>query len=316
MKMHFTFHGVSIFLLVLIAMGAVLWLVLAAIIAWAILHPPKMSAGKAIYHLQRLSPGDLGLSFEEQPFTVRDTRSGNKLTISSWWIPASTSSDRCVILIHGYADAKVGAIAWAPPLHELNLNILAIDLRAHGDSDGTCCTGGYFERDDVDQVIDQLLNLYPAQTQKIFLFGASLGAAVATAIAAKRADISAIILESPITDYERAIAAQIRLIGLPTGLLLKAAIQLAQQLSGAKFSDVRTIDLMKNVKCPVLTIIGSQDELLDADDFNSLKEATQSKPNNTFWPIENCGHLQAMLVDPKEYQRHLRIFLTDNSSRF
>jgi len=309
-KMHFTFHGLLVLLLVLLGMGAVLWTALAMIMAWAILHPPRMSAGKAIYHLQRLSPGDLGLGFEDQPFTVIDTRSSGKLNIAAWWIPASNQSEKCVVLIHGYGDAKVGAIAWAPPLHDLGFNILAIDLRAHGESGGSCCTGGYFERDDVEQVIDQLLNLYPGQTRQLVLFGASVGGAVAAAVASRRNDIAAVILESPIPDYEHAIAAHARLIGLPTGLLLRAAINIAQWFSGAKFSHVRTVDLMAKLTCPILAIVGSEDELLDADDFKQLEQAANANPSGTIWQVEDCGHVQAMALHPVAYQRQLRQFLS------
>jgi pimeloyl-ACP methyl ester carboxylesterase len=309
-KMHFTLHGLLVLLLMLLVTGVVLWAGLAAIVAWAILHPPRMSAGKAIYHLRRLSPGDLGLGFEDQPFTVRNARSGGKLHISAWWIPASVMSEKCVVLIHGYADAKVGAIAWAPALHDLGLNILAIDLRAHGESGGSCCTGGFFERDDVDQVIDQLLILYPQQTRQMILFGASLGAAVACGVAANRVDISAIILESPITDYRRAIAAQIRLIGLPTGSLLRAAIRCAEWFSGARFSEVRTLDLMAKLTCPVLTIVGNEDELLNAEDFKWLVGAAAANPSGEIWRVEDCGHLQAMAADPMEYERRMRAFLS------
>jgi pimeloyl-ACP methyl ester carboxylesterase len=309
-KMHLTFDGLLVFLLVLLAVGAALWVALAAIMAWAILHPPRMSAGKAIYHLHRLSPGDLGLGFEEQPFTVRDAHTGKKLFIAGWWIPASSQSEKCAVLIHGYGDAKIGAIAWAPLLHDLGCNILAIDLRAHGDSGGTCCTGGFFERDDVDQLIDQLLNLYPAQTRRLILFGASLGAAVACGVVAKRDDISAVILESPITDYERAIAAHARLLGLPGGLV-GPAVRMAQWFSGATFSDVRTVDLLAKLDCPVLTIVGVEDELLGEKDFQMLENAP-----GTYWLVKNCGHLQAMAIDPIAYEEKLRNFLAFEPIRF
>ena len=45
-------------------------------------------------------------------------------------LTSRAESDRCVVLLHGYADAKVGAIAWAPMWHELGYHALAIDLRA------------------------------------------------------------------------------------------------------------------------------------------------------------------------------------------
>src|SRR5207253_3260058 len=55
--------------------------------------------------LRRLSPGDLGLAYEDVSFMVRDVRKGESLRMVAWWIPAVGASDRCVVLLHGYADA-------------------------------------------------------------------------------------------------------------------------------------------------------------------------------------------------------------------
>src|SRR3954469_7280937 len=161
------------------------------LIAHAILRPPRMTDGKAVYVLQRLSPSDLGMRFDTLAFRVRDARSGKSLELAAWRIPHPAGSDKTVILIHGYADAKVGSIAWAPTWQQLGWHVLAIDLRAHGESQGTYATAGYFERHDLDQVINQIRSSRPQQTQQLALFGISLGAAVALATAQMRDDIDA-----------------------------------------------------------------------------------------------------------------------------
>jgi pimeloyl-ACP methyl ester carboxylesterase len=307
--MHLTPARVLLLLCVLAACGGLLFVLLAALLTWSILVPPRMSAGKAIYHLRRLSPGDLGLVFEEQWFTVEDRRDGRRLRLTGWWIPSSVPSDGCVILLHGYADAKVGAIAWAPILHELSLNILAIDLRAHGDSGGQFCTGGFFERDDISQLIEQIRINQPGQTRRIFLFGASLGAAIAIGVAAGRSDITAIILESPFSDYARAIARHMQRMNLPGGLLTTTAIAAAQRISGARFSEVRPVDLLAKLTCPALTIVGSDDPLLDETDITALEQATRQNPRSEFWLVQAAGHLQAMAVDPVKYRLRVAEFL-------
>src|SRR4051812_2925294 len=135
-------------LLMLIAVGAATCAAAIAVVAWSLVHPPRMSDGKALAVLGRLSPADIGLGFEDISFTVRDEQTGRPLKIAGWWMPADRPGGRCAVLVHGYADAKVGAIAWAPVWHESGYHVLAIDLRAHGESGGRTMTAGFFERHD------------------------------------------------------------------------------------------------------------------------------------------------------------------------
>ncbi len=123
-------------IVVLFATGAALCAVVIYMMARMLLKPPRMNDGKALVVLQRLLPSDLGLEFEELSFDIRDEATGEPVRIAAWWIGAKAAVNRTILLIHGYGDAKVGAIAWAPLFQQMGWNILAIDLRAHGDSGG------------------------------------------------------------------------------------------------------------------------------------------------------------------------------------
>jgi pimeloyl-ACP methyl ester carboxylesterase len=125
-------HLVSYLTLAGVLVGVLMLMCVAIVVllARSLVRPPRMTDGKAAWVLKRLSPGDLGLRFEEVAFDVRDARTGQMIRIAGWRIPQANADGRTVILLHGYADAKVGAIAWAPAWHKLGWNILAIDLRA------------------------------------------------------------------------------------------------------------------------------------------------------------------------------------------
>src|SRR5580658_944263 len=168
--------------LVLLAVGAIALIGTVFAMALVLLKPARMSDAKAILYLRRLSPSDLGLPYEEIFFRVIDPKTTRPLKLTGWWIPAPSDSDRTVLLLHGYTDAKIGGIAWAPLFRSFGFNVLAIDLRAHGQSEGRFTTAAFFERHDVAQVIDQLRHRWAAQSRRLVLFGASLGAAVASAV--------------------------------------------------------------------------------------------------------------------------------------
>ncbi len=302
-----TVHGLLTLTGVLLALGAILATAVAGLLAYVVLHPPRMTDGKAVYRLRRLSPGDLGLRFDVEWFTVRDARTARPLRLAAWWVPSATPSAATAVVLHGYADAKVGGIAWAPPLHELGLNVLAVDLRAHGESDGSMCTGGSAEADDVNQVVDQLLARRADACRQVVLFGASLGAAVAAAVAGGRGDVAAVVLESPFASYRRAVRAHARLVGLPNGPLLHAAVAVAEAACGVRFDAARPVDRIPRIACPVLVVLGDGDLLLDATDVTVLREAVarQGVAGSGVWDVAGAGHLLALHVDPAGYRRRL-----------
>lgn len=296
-----------------IVMFVSLLLVIAAALystAKLILRPPRMTDGKALHVLHRLGPDDLDMAFEKRSYEVRDEATNKSLRIVGWWIPYPASSDRTVVLVHGYADAKVGAIAWAPTWQRLGYHILAIDSRAHGESGGKYQTAGFFERHDLDQVLNQLRAASPSQTRKIVLFGVSLGGVTTLATAALRNDISAIVLESPIRHFRNGVAGHLQLLQLPLKKLLPVVMKVASWISGADLDQIQPLELMRNATCPIFAIQSGDDPFCppaDAEEIRAIVE--QRNDGSRCWRVDEAWHLMALAVDPEIYFQKLEEFL-------
>jgi fermentation-respiration switch protein FrsA (DUF1100 family) len=305
--------GVLILALMLLAVGVALVVVVCLAMAKFLLSPPHMTDGAALWILKRIGPEDLGLPFEELSFQVLDERTRGKLKIAAWWIPAASSSTRCVVIVHGYADAKVGAIAWAPTFRAMGYNVLAIDLRAHGESEGTHTTAGYFERHDLSQVIDQIRAQRPGATGEVVLFGVSLGAAVAGATAVMRDDIAAVIMDCPYSDYPTAAQTHARVMGMPGPMFQRLAIAMAQRLSGADLSACAPVRVIPTLACPLMVIHGADDLFVDAIDMDAVERATRSRPAElgptVYWRAVDTHHVLAIRTDPAEFRRRIEEFL-------
>lgn len=297
-------------LLIMIANAGLLAIALGiGLLARTILRPPRMTDGKALYRLRRLSPGDLGLAYTDCSFNLLDERN-RALRITAWWIPAIYPSRQCAVLIHGYADAKVGAIAWAPLLHSLGLNVLAPDLRAHGESGGTFCTAGVYERQDIVQVLHQLRAARPEETRDLLLFGISLGAAVAFAAATDDKTIRAVVAECPYTSFDRGVVAHMRLLGLASRRLTEAALRLAAVRAAADFATAAPLRLLASVRCPIMIVRSEQDALVSPADCADLQAALVARQNplDLFWTT-SAPHLLALQVDPEQYRQKLQQFV-------
>lgn len=302
-----------LFILVLLLCGLLLMLLTAALMARALLHPPRMTDARAVWLLKRLSPGDLGLSFAPMSFRVRDEDSQKLLNLAAWWIPSQNTTGRCAILIHGYADAKVGAIAWAPLLHSLGYNILALDLPGHGESDYRPISFGFWERHLVSQVIDQLRIELPDAARSLALYGLSYGAIVAAATAGIRDDITAVVLDSPPPSPHRAESVHYHLLGMPGRPVSTLAIYFAARLSHANWRKIHIADLIQHLRAPLLLIESGRDPFNSPDDLRRIDQAIDGRRKTgrrtDYLFLSHSAHLMGIQTAP-EYAQAIRDFLT------
>ncbi|HEX8911953.1 MAG TPA: alpha/beta fold hydrolase, partial [Humisphaera sp.] len=265
-----------------------------------------------------------------------DERTGTLMKVAGWSIPArgDAPSRRTVVLVHGYADAKVGAIAWAPVWVGLGFNVLAIDLRAHGESGGRVCSGGYWERHDVAQVVSEWTARNPDATREVYLFGASMGAAVAiaaaelltrpeadrpaagdAATAAVMSPVAGVVLDSPFADFAAASAAHFELLGLPGGPVRRWALRLAGWTAQADFAAVRPVDLIPRVGCPVLVLAAGDDPYVTPAEAAAIERATVGRGDgSSYHRFDGVEHLMAVVADPDGYRGAIEGFVRGRSA--
>src|SRR5918997_5050326 len=91
------------------------------------------------------TPADVGLDYREVV-----VRSNDGLSISAWWVDKAGSS-RAAVLAHGWAGDKTNlhVVETALVYKRAGFNVLMLDLRGHGKSEGERGTLGYREVRDV-----------------------------------------------------------------------------------------------------------------------------------------------------------------------
>lgn len=306
-------------ILLVVLTGVALCITAMIIMAWSIVHPPRMTDGKAAYLLHRISPQDLGLDYENVTFRVAlrpgradgaattrgSTATNNQMIeLAGWWIEAAKPSDCTVILLHGYGDAKVGAAAWAPAWYVLGANVLALDLRGHGESGGKTCTAGYRERFDVKTVIERIKADRPEQTKTVILMGLSLGAAVAAATAQVCEQVDGLVMDCPYVDFATGATALARATDVPLPALMPLAAKWAQWWLGADFEEVSPVNVLAKLKLPMLLIQSENDVLVSAAMHEQLGTAAMGA-GASVWQVPECAHLEALFTHEKDYLARL-----------
>lgn len=166
----------------------------------AIIRPPR-----AEYTLSDLGPAEFqygGVGFVRQDVSIPNRR-GLVLCGSLWRridMQPGTSFP-CVVYLHGNASCRVEATTVASQVLALGASLFAFDFAGCGLSEGAYISLGFYERDDVQTMIEWLREY--AGVGAIGLWGRSMGASSAVMQAARDPSIAGLVLDSPFASLEQ-----------------------------------------------------------------------------------------------------------------
>ena len=82
---------------------------------------------------------------------------GRGVRLAGWTCATAVQPRRgTLVYLHGIADNRTSGVNIIHRFNALGFDVVAYDSRAHGDSTGDACTYGYFEKDDLRLVLDQV----------------------------------------------------------------------------------------------------------------------------------------------------------------
>ena len=137
-----------------------------------------------------MTPAEVGLPYEDVYIEVA---SGEK--INAWFIPAD-GADKTVLFCHGNAGNISHRISTARFLHDLKVNVLLFDYRGYGRSEGSSSEENVYA--DAQVAYDWLVREKGLNSSDLFVFGRSLGGAVAIELACRKR-CAGLIVESSLT---------------------------------------------------------------------------------------------------------------------
>ncbi|MFQ5588603.1 MAG: alpha/beta hydrolase [Nitrospiria bacterium] len=239
-----------------------------------------------IYHPEKrliATPADAGLSFEDLDIVTEDG-----VHINGWFVPYK-GSEQALLWFHGNAGNISHRVDLLQRLHhELKLNILIIDYRGYGKSGGKLSEAGIVK--DARAAYDTLLARKEINPKQIFIFGRSLGSAVAVTLATE-SQAAALILEAPFTSIKDMV--KVTLPWLP----FKGRIKTKYDSLG-KIKDVHT---------PLLIMHGDQDKTIPFAHGQRLFEAANDP--KTFHTISGADHNNSYVVGGRAYFEAMSRFI-------
>ena len=221
------------------------------------------------------------------------------------FIPNPVSTDRCVLISHGYTDNRFGSLKYAKMYLDLGFNIIVYDLRGHGLNEPTFCTCSARERKDLLAMILDSRKRWPDITF-FGIHGESLGAATSIAVLEDKPPVDFVVADCPFSDIATVLRGGLKQSHLP-GFIVDIASVFAKIRFGYGYRDMRPVDCLAENRIPILFIHGTEDSLIAPEHSRRLKEATQGYAEVHLIP--GAGHAQSILTDPEGYRQIVTAFL-------
>ena len=238
--------------------------------------------------------------YHPEPWVDRDWKAASGLPLEDVWFQSADGTklfgwyvearaDAGVLLwCHGNAGSVIHRLESLRELYRLGLSIFIFDYRGYGRSQGKPSEDGLYQ--DAIGAYDYLTRVRQIRSERIVVFGRSLGAAVAADLVSQK-PAAGLILESPFPSI--AAIAKHHYGGMPVHWLL-----------GAEFN---LIDRLPQLSLPTLVIHGDRDDIIPIEFGRQVFEA--AKPPKWWYAIAGADHNNTYQVGGSVYFRRFADFV-------
>ncbi|WP_454968955.1 alpha/beta hydrolase [Eubacterium sp.] len=211
------------------------------------------------------------------------------------------------LVCHGYTSKAKHMAGFVNKFHSLGYNVLAVDARAHGDSEGTKIGMGWAERFDVIEWINYIISLEP--DAQIILHGVSMGASTVLMASGEELpkNVKAIIADCGYTSEWDEFRQEADVLHIPWFPVLNASSAISKVRDGYDFKQASAVEQVKKSHTPTLFIHGSEDELVPYGMLNKLYSAANCEKE--ILTIQGAGHALSSSVAPELYWNTVENFL-------
>lgn len=277
-------------------------------------HPtPQQQSSEWSAYFERMRAGVREIrALPSQELNVK-SYDGLQLYARWYWAhpgEAQPSGHKRVLLFHGYhAFAENDFSITLPLLHSWGYDILLVDERAHGKSDGKYIGFGVLERFDVLSWCQKVNELY-GDGDPMVVEGLSMGAATVLMSAglALPANVRGIVADCGFTSPRDILSSVLKKnYHLPEKLMVGGVDLFSRRLAGYALREYSTLDAMARCPVPVLFIHGEADDFVPHE--MSERSYAACTARKTFFSVPGAGHALSCLVDTAGYTAALRGFL-------
>lgn len=247
---------------------------------------------------------------QKQKWTMTSATKNYKLVAD--YIPASQSTTKNVVILHGFMGTKEQMGEYATLFHQLGYNVLMPDARAHGQSQGKYIGYGWPERYDVRKWTEKLIK-HNGKDSQVVIFGVSMGGATSmmTSGISMPKQVKAYVEDCGYTSLNDELNYEAgNLYNIPTPIrwpLIKTLSLINRTKNGFFTGKASAVESLHHNHRPMLFIHGSNDHFVPTKMVYSNYQATRGPKQ--LWVVPGAGHASSFAHSPHAYRQHLERFL-------
>ena len=218
------------------------------------------------------------------------------------------------LMFHGYrGTGERDLCGGVQRCFRLKRNVLVVDQRASGRSEGKTITFGINESRDVLSWINFILNQNGKDT-KIILTGISMGAATVLTAAGRDLpeNVVCVLADCSYSSPKEIIQKVTAESGMPPKLVYPFMKLAARVFGHFRLGETSPMDAMKRCKVPIILIHGEADDFVPCDMSRRIFDACSSSAK-LLYTVPKAGHGLSYLVDTEGYFKALSNFCTANN---
>ncbi|MGM8205665.1 alpha/beta hydrolase (plasmid) [Clostridium perfringens] len=240
-------------------------------------------------------------------------KSFDGLNLTSTLIMNENPTNKFIVLVHGVSICYVGSLKYFDIFYRNGFNVLIVNQRRHGKSEGKYSTYGFYEKYDVNMWIEYLKSRF-GNDIILGLHGESMGAGTVMETIPLNDSIKFVIEDCGYSNFHELIGFQIthayknRLVRK----ILRPSLIFANffMKTKAKFSmkKIVPIDIVASTSLPMMFIHGKEDYFVPWYMAVDLYKA-KTKGYKELYLVEGAKHAEALEVNKILYKKKIMTFI-------
>lgn len=247
-------------------------------------------------------------------------KSFDDLNLTSTLIMNENPTNKFIVLVHGVSICYVGSLKYFDIFYRNGFNVLIVNQRRHGKSEGKYSTYGFYEKYDVNMWIEYLKSRF-GNDIILGLHGESMGAGTVIETIPLNDSIKFVIEDCGYSNFHELIGFQItheyknRLVRK----ILRPSLLFANffMKTKAKFSmkKIVPIDIVASTSLPMMFVHGKEDYFVPWYMAVDLYKA-KTKGYKELYLVEGAKHAEALEVNKILYEKKIMTFIEKSLSLY